>query len=427
MEDKTFTTIENDKETLFAANVFKISDIILIYHRCTQLAEKAGMDVTGQVKFSIGVTDFAFMLLQSGEQGRVLLQIVNRQDDDLLQCLIIPSSDAIDDKSHLLKIKCNYIKNYLEQKEYADTINILVEDDKFVIRVRKKISHSEKAIDFRELKEFIKNLPPFDTASTFATLRKQGELLIEYNRQLKESLDLIIQAQNKAARLEQKNHELDEYSYVVTHDLKAPVRSVNALVDFIIEDYAENLPEDVQKQLKMIKKSMTNMHEFIQKVLEYSKAGRDGAKKEDVDISTCIRETLDAVNPPNNIKIELRVENNLPSLKCEKIYLVQVFQNLIDNAVKFMDKENGWIKISCEPLDEKFLKFTVADNGPGINEKHAKRIFRLFHTANAKDHYGSTGLGLSIVKKIIEEKGGTINVESTPGEGAKFIFTWPVE
>jgi signal transduction histidine kinase len=128
------------------------------------------------------------------------------------------------------------------------------------------------------------------------------------------------------------------------------------------------------------------------------------------------------VAPPDNIKVT--IENELPTIKSEETRIMQVFQNLISNAVKYMDKPNGTIKIGCAE-ENGFWKFSVADNGPGIEEQHFERIFKIFQTLNSQDNFESTGIGLTVIKKIVEMYGGKIWVESEVGQGSTFYFTLP--
>ena len=128
------------------------------------------------------------------------------------------------------------------------------------------------------------------------------------------------------------------------------------------------------------------------------------------------------VAPPENI--EITIENELPVIECERTRIMQVFQNLLSNAVKYMDKPQGRVRIVCVEEDG-FWKFGVADNGPGIEEKHFERIFKIFQTLSPRDEFESTGVGLTVIKKIVELYDGRIWVESEPGKGSTFFFTLP--
>ena len=146
-------------------------------------------------------------------------------------------------------------------------------------------------------------------------------------------------------------------------------------------------------------------------------------EKIQVDLNKVLQDIIEMLSPPENI--EIKVENKLPTILCEQTRIIQVFENLLSNAVKYMDKPRGQIRIGCVQ-ENGFWKFSVADNGIGIVEKDFKRIFQIFQTLSVRDKVESTGIGLSIVKKIVEMYGGRIWVESEPGNGSTFFFTFPV-
>jgi signal transduction histidine kinase len=156
--------------------------------------------------------------------------------------------------------------------------------------------------------------------------------------------------------------------------------------------------------------------------MKYSKVGQITGEKVYVNLDEFIPEVINMVVPPKNIKVT--VENKLPSIMCEETHIMQIFQNLISNAIKYMDKPQGWINISSVE-EEEFWKFSIADNGPGIEEKHFERIFRMFQVLSVNEEIEGTGVGLTVVKKIVELYGGTIWVESKVGQGSTFTFTFP--
>jgi signal transduction histidine kinase len=164
------------------------------------------------------------------------------------------------------------------------------------------------------------------------------------------------------------------------------------------------------------------MQNLIDGVLQYSRIG-GVAEEQLVDLNELIKEVIDSIAPSENISIE--VENSLPQLLCEPTRLFQVFQNLLGNAVKYIDKPRGWIKIGCVREDN-YWKFHVADNGPGIKEQDFERVFQIFQTLIPKDEFESTGVGLTVVKKAVELWGGNIWIESEVGRGSIFYFTVPI-
>ncbi|MCD6532790.1 MAG: transporter substrate-binding domain-containing protein [Deltaproteobacteria bacterium] len=218
------------------------------------------------------------------------------------------------------------------------------------------------------------------------------------------------------------NNELKEFAYIVSHDLKAPLRAISQLTHWISEDYAEVFDDDGREQMDLILKRVKRMDGLIDGVLRYSRIGRVKEKEEELDLNLLVNEVIENLAPPDNIQITL--ENKLPVVLRDPTRMGQVFQNLIGNAIKFMDKDEGVINVSC--VDEGELwKFTVSDNGPGIDKRYHDKIFQIFQTLKARDEHESTGIGLTLVKKIITLYGGSIRVESEVGKGSAFIFIFP--
>jgi signal transduction histidine kinase len=164
------------------------------------------------------------------------------------------------------------------------------------------------------------------------------------------------------------------------------------------------------------------MHNLIDGIMQYSKIGRLEEEKSHVNLGELMPDIIDMVSPPENI--EIIIENELPIIECGRIRIAQVFQNLLSNAIKYMDKPQGLIKICCEE-NRDFWKFSVKDNGPGIAEEYFEKIFQMYQTLEPQDNYESTGVGLTVVKKIVDLYGGKIWVESQEGQGSTFIFTIP--
>ncbi|MEN8262339.1 MAG: PAS domain S-box protein [Nitrospirota bacterium] len=218
------------------------------------------------------------------------------------------------------------------------------------------------------------------------------------------------------------NKELREFIYVVSHDLKSPLRAIGSLTNWISNDYANKLGKEGKEQLQLLVKRVMRMYALIEGILAYSKIEHVKEKKVKVNINELLEEVIDMTAPPENIKITF--ENELPSILCEKTRIMQVFQNLLSNAVGYMDKPQGLIKIGCIE-DNSSWRFSIADNGPGIEEKYFEKIFKIFQTLSPPDKQEDTGVGLTIVKKIITMYGGKIWVKSKVGQGSTFFFTLP--
>jgi signal transduction histidine kinase len=243
--------------------------------------------------------------------------------------------------------------------------------------------------------------------------------LTETNEQLKEE-------ETKQAELlkelENVNQELKDFAYIASHDLKAPLRAIKTLADWISTDYADKLDQDGQEQLKLLRQRVDRMHNLIDGILQYSRVGRVREKIIEIELNKLLPEIIDMLAPPANIKIT--VVSDLPAVKCEETRITQVFQNLLSNAIKYMDKPEGLITVDCTEEGE-FWKFSIADNGPGIEKQHWERIFKIFQTLAPRDEFESTGIGLTVVKKIVEMYDGKIWLESEVGKGTTFFWTFP--
>jgi PAS domain S-box-containing protein len=223
-------------------------------------------------------------------------------------------------------------------------------------------------------------------------------------------------------QLEKINQELKDFAYIVSHDLKAPLRGISTLVKWISTDYADKLDQEGKEQMDLLLNRVERMHNLIDGILQYSRVGRVREEKTQLNLNELVPDIVDILAPPENITIT--IENELPMMECEKTRITQVFQNLLSNAIKYMDKPQGQIKVGCVD-EEDCRRFSVTDNGPGIEEKYFEKIFQMFQTLRPRDEVESTGVGLTVVKKIVEMYGGRIWVESIVGEGSTFLFTLP--
>lgn len=218
--------------------------------------------------------------------------------------------------------------------------------------------------------------------------------------------------------LENRNAELNKFAYVVSHDLKAPIRGIHNVVTWIEEDFGNELSPEVRKYLNIIPQRTKRMEALINGLLDYARISKE-TPAEEIDTNALVHEIADSL-VPRHFKVEI---DNLPKLYAERIKLEQVFANLISNSVKFIHDVNGHIRVRCKEFPG-YYEFSVSDNGIGIDPEYHHKIFEIFQTLRGKDEKESTGIGLAIVKKIIQEQHGIINVKSASGQGAEFIFTW---
>lgn len=222
--------------------------------------------------------------------------------------------------------------------------------------------------------------------------------------------------------LERANAELEEFAHITAHDLKTPLRAIAALADWLHTDYADIFDEAGKEKVQLLVAKAKHMAALIDDILQYCRLGREHVGVKRVDMNAVMSHVIDVTNPPEHIHIH--VEKELPTILCDKTHVIQIFQNLVSNAVKYIDKPEGHIRINCVERDNAWL-FSVEDNGPGIDEIHFEKIFHMFQTLEPREGVESTGVGLSIVKKIVEMNHGDIWIESIVGEGTTFFFTIP--
>lgn len=247
--------------------------------------------------------------------------------------------------------------------------------------------------------------------------RKQAEAEI---RRLNAELESRVK--QRTAELEAANRELKDFAYIVSHDLKAPLRAISRLGQWLVDDYAALFDDKGKEMVGLLIQRVQRMDSLINGILEYSRVGRIVGETVPVDLNRLIQEVIEQIAPPPHIHIVTATP--LPTLFVDQTRLFQVFQNLISNAVRFMDKPEGQITVGCVD-EETQWRLSVTDNGPGIDLRDHERIFKIFQTGHARDELESTGVGLAIVKKIVEFYGGQVGVESTPGNGSRFWLTWP--
>jgi len=234
--------------------------------------------------------------------------------------------------------------------------------------------------------------------------------------------ELELRVSKRTAQLEAANTELKDFAYVVSHDLKAPLRGISALANWLATDYADKLDEQGRDFLNLLVQRATRMDSLISGILEYSRVGRVKEEMKLMELDTVVSDVINLLAPPDHVVVT--IETKLPAIVCEPTRIYQVFQNLIGNAVQHLDKPNGEIRVGL--LDEGgSATFYVADNGPGIEAKYFAKIFEMFQTLKPRDEVENTGVGLTIVKKIVEMYGGRIWVESKIGAGTTFWFTLP--
>ncbi len=244
--------------------------------------------------------------------------------------------------------------------------------------------------------------------------RREAENSLEaLNKDLKSTIQQLTEA----------NRQLNEFASIAAHELKSPLRAIGILSSLMAVDYRDRLDEDGKKNLDILVGRVERMSAFLDGLVVYSKLGRATVKKKKVYLNDIVREVIAHLDvSEKNIKVT--VENELPVVIGDEALMIQVFQNLLDNAVKNMDKPEGHVNIDCVE-ENGFFKFSVADNGPGIERRYFEKIFKIFQILGNRDECERIGIGLAVVKKIVEMYGGKAWVQSRVGSGSTFFFTLP--
>lgn len=235
-------------------------------------------------------------------------------------------------------------------------------------------------------------------------------------------LSALVREQN--AELQRSNHALDEFAHAISHDLKAPLRAVANYARWLDEDGGDALSADALQHLTLLQDRVTRMRRMIDGVLDYARARRHAAPPESIAVADVMSDVLALLSPPPDVHVSV---GELPSLLAERAPLQQVLLNLVGNAVRFAGggaDAPAYVEVSCR-RDDGVCEFAVADNGPGIHPRDQQRIWKLFQQAHEQEQQQGTGIGLAIVRVLVEGQGGRVWVESQPGAGATFRFTWP--
>jgi len=270
-------------------------------------------------------------------------------------------------------------------------------------------------------KRYIKKNGEIVWARLYVSAVRNEDKSIKYEIGLVEDISeqLKIESYNKRLlkSLELRNNELQEYAHVVSHDLKSPLRSISALTSWLKEDYADILDEEGVNNINMIESTVEKMDRLIADILNYSSISSNQTVVEEINVYEVVNHVKSLIFIPKHV--EVKVAKNLPIVKSDKTRVQQLFQNLMSNAVNYIDKEKGEVIVDHKEEDGHYI-FRVKDNGIGIPKEYHKKIFDIFQSLG--NHKDSSGIGLSIVKKIVDMYDGSIWLESKEGEGTTFYI-----
>jgi len=250
-----------------------------------------------------------------------------------------------------------------------------------------------------------------------ARRRQEAEAQI---RELNAALEKRVE--ERTADLRIMNEELAEFAYVVTHDLKAPLRGIHQLAEWLTHDHAFGLDENGLKLLALLRRRVLHLQRLVDGLLACARVGRSPEPETTVPLVQLVHDIIGVLAPPPQVVIE--VPDDFPTIQGNPERLHQIFQNLLDNAVKYLDKPEGLIRLQATRKPGQW-EFRVIDNGPGIPARYREKVFQIFQRLDTRGDIPGTGLGLTLVRRIIEARGGRAWIESNEGEGTSVCFTWP--
>ena len=294
------------------------------------------------------------------------------------------------------------------------------------IRIPKPIRNITETFRLLSKGEKIEQIPGIERDDEIGALAKAAESFKAKNEQTEQlflqAAQLTRDLQSQKEALAFTNQQLDSFAYIASHDLRAPLRGIERLTTWVVEDSRDTLSSDSVEHLDKIQQRILKMKTLLQDLLDYSRAGRTDLKTERTDTNSLLEDIIRLVDPPTQHSIELR--GIYPTIETSRIALEQVFLNLITNSIKYNDKEQGVTIVECEDLGD-HLRFQIRDNGAGIEARFHEKVFEMYQRCTDDRSVDGTGMGLAIVKKQIEIRGGKISLTSEKGHGSNFSFSWP--
>ncbi len=227
----------------------------------------------------------------------------------------------------------------------------------------------------------------------------------------------------RTVELERANKELSQYAHAISHDIMAPLRAIHNYADFLREDLEATLDGDQKMYLEGLGRAVRQGERLVEDVLEFSRIGGRSMSIETIDMGAFFRELIKSLDLSPDVEVVMR--DDWPSIDTEPLFLRQIFQNLIDNAIKFNRSKSRRVEIGWHPVGKESYKLFVRDNGIGIEPRYQEQIFHVFQRLHSNEEYDGTGIGLATVSEAINRLQGSVSVESEPGKGSTFFVTLP--
>ncbi|RIJ42544.1 sensor histidine kinase [Pontibacter oryzae] len=438
--------------SIIKININNELDVVLAYKRSMQLSERLGMPLANQTKFATAVSEICRNVVEYVGNGSIRFGLSTHGGSNYLLAQIVDRGRGIGNLEDILANR-NYDRSgrgsgILNSKKLVENFEIESSFEKGTeVKLYKRLPNHVPGITKSMLESWVNEFDQESDISPYAEIKKQNMQLLELleqlrmrnleaeqqlkeiqrlNRQLQQSnqeINLLLEEREKKNELLQNvNQNLDAFAHTVSHDLRAPLQNINGLTSALEACLESEHLAEAQHMLPLLRQQTHKMDRLITGILAYSLAGHHNIQKKVVDMAPLLHQVITSINVPASFVV--RVPQELPVLYTQEIYLYQVFSNLLSNAIKYHDQpESGQIQIFYEQGREKLI-FSVMDNGPGVAPEMQPQIFSMYESGNSFSRADSTGLGLSIVKKIVEEKGGKVWLESK-GRGSRFCFTWP--
>lgn len=331
--------------------------------------------------------------------------------------------------THLLSCIQELLQGLAHPEELGEGLEIHFEGQTHIINSSRRqildllLNTYQKAV--RQNKELTDN--QLELKMLNMQLVEQASKESQLNKRLQEENRVRAEVEVRQARtlreLEEANRELDDFAFIVSHDLKAPFRAIGSLTSWLVSDYSDQLDAEGRDLVALLATRAQRINTLIEALLQYTRVSRVNERLVAVNLDRLVRSIIKTMEIPE--EMEILVDPPLPTIHLEERPAQRIFFNLIDNAVRYMDKEAGTVRVGLAGEDEAWWRFEVVDTGPGIEERHFKKIFGVFQTLQPRDELETAGMGLALVRKIIGKYGGNIGVESTVGKGSTFHFTLP--
>ncbi|GAB6053434.1 hypothetical protein JCM17960_22540 [Magnetospira thiophila] len=327
----------------------------------------------------------------------------------------------------------NFDLRIMVRDDYPQLVTVLNEViSRVSIEKRQEIFNRWINVKYEKGYDYVQYLPYFFAVLIFASLvfmwmfraKRRAERAEKALTTKSQALEVTnSELHQTLIRLKQTNTELDSFAYVASHDLREPLRMISSYLELLIKRYGNQLDQDAHDYVGFAVGGAQRMDALIKGLLQYSRLQTAEGSLSEVDSEQVLEEALDNLEVSISESEGIVTFENLPRVVADRSQLIQLFQNLVGNALKYRSQERPpQIHISASTKDG-MVTFCVQDNGIGMEARYFERIFLIFQRLHSREEYGGTGIGLAVCKKIVERNGGRIWVESTPGKGSSFFFT----